>query len=157
MYLKFKTLKSILQSSALGLSMDEYSCFKNRRGRSPLTTDVIVFLGVDILKGPRVLEYHAEWLTAVLLQNYYLGQTCCSVIMLYPTFQPHDLQHARLPCPSLSPGVPSNSCPLSQWYYPTISSSVDPFSSCLQSFPASGSFLVSCSSHQVAKVLELQL
>ena len=53
---------------------------------------------------------------------------------------PHGLQHARLPCPSLSPGVCSNSCPLSQWYYLTISSSAAPFS-CPQSFPASGCFL----------------
>ena len=50
---------------------------------------------------------------------------------------------ARLPCPSLSPGACSNSCPLSQWCHPTISSSAIPFSSCLQSFPASGSFPVS--------------
>ena len=55
----------------------------------------------------------------------------------------HGLQHARLPCPSLSPGVCSNSCPLSWWCLTTISSSVSPFSSCLQSFPASGSFPMS--------------
>ena len=53
------------------------------------------------------------------------------------------LQHARLPFPSVSPGACSNSCPLSWWCYPTISSSVSPFSSCPQSFPASGSFLMS--------------
>ena len=53
------------------------------------------------------------------------------------------LQHARLPCPSLTPGVYSNSCALSWWYHPTISSSVIRFSSCLQPFPASGSFPVS--------------
>jgi len=56
--------------------------------------------------------------------------------------QPHGLQHARLPCPSLSPGVCSNSCPLSQWCHPTISSSATPFSSCPQSFPGSRSFPV---------------
>ena len=56
---------------------------------------------------------------------------------------PHGLQHTRLPCPSPTPGAYSNSCPLSQWCYPTISSSVIPFSSCPQSFPASGSFPVS--------------
>ena len=56
---------------------------------------------------------------------------------------PHGLQHARPPCPSPSPGACSNSCPLSQWCHPAISSSVIPFSSCLQSFPASGSFLTS--------------
>ena len=56
---------------------------------------------------------------------------------------PHGLQHTRLPCPSPSPGACSNSCPLSRWCHPTISSSVAPFSSCLQSFSASGSFLMS--------------
>ena len=54
--------------------------------------------------------------------------------------QSHGLQHARLPCPSPSLRVASNSCPLSWWGHPTISSSVASFSSCLQSFPASGSF-----------------
>ena len=53
--------------------------------------------------------------------------------------RPHELQHARLPCPSPAPKPYSNSCPL-RWCHPTISSSVVPFSSCLQSFPASGSF-----------------
>ena len=53
---------------------------------------------------------------------------------------PHGLQHARIPCPSPTPRVCSNSCPLSLWYHPTISSSVIPFSSCPQSFPGSGSF-----------------
>jgi len=57
--------------------------------------------------------------------------------------QSHRLQHARLPCPSPTPGPCSNSCSLSRWCHPTISSSVVPFSSCLQSFPASGSFLLS--------------
>ena len=56
---------------------------------------------------------------------------------------PHGLQHARSPCPSPTPGVYSNSCPLSRWCHPTISSSVVPFSSRLQSFPASGSFPMS--------------
>ena len=56
---------------------------------------------------------------------------------------PHGLQHARLPCPSPTPRACSNSCPLSQWYHSTISSSVVPFSSYLQSFPPSGSFSVS--------------
>ena len=59
------------------------------------------------------------------------------------SFRPHGLQHARLPSPSLAPRVCSNSCPLSWWYHPTISSSVTPFSSCPQSFEASGSFPMS--------------
>ena len=56
---------------------------------------------------------------------------------------PHELQYTRLPCPSPTPGVHPNPCPSSQWCHPTISSSVVPFSSCLQSFPASGSFHMS--------------
>ena len=56
---------------------------------------------------------------------------------------PHESQHSRPPCPSPSPGVHSNSRPLSRWCHPTISSSVIPFSSCPQSFPASGSFQMS--------------
>ena len=52
------------------------------------------------------------------------------------SLQPHGLQHDRLPCPSPTPGAYSNSCPSSLWCHPTISSSVIPFSSCLQSFPA---------------------
>ena len=56
---------------------------------------------------------------------------------------PHGLQHARSPCPSPTPGVHSNSCPSSRWCLSTIATSVVPFSSCLQSFPAAGSFTVS--------------
>ena len=56
---------------------------------------------------------------------------------------PHESQHARPPCPSPTPGVYTNSCPSSRWYHPAISSSVVPFSSCPQPFPASGSFPVS--------------
>ena len=59
------------------------------------------------------------------------------------SLQSHGLQHARLPYSSLSPGICSYSCPLSQWGHPTISSSVTPFSFCPQSFPASGSFPMS--------------
>ena len=65
-------------------------------------------------------------------------QFSCSVVS--DSLQPHGLQHTRLPSPSPTPGACSNSCPLSWWCHPTISSSVIPFSSCLQSFPASGSF-----------------
>ena len=62
--------------------------------------------------------------------------------VLSHSLQPHGLQHARLPCPP-SPRACSNSCPLNLWCHPTISSSVIPFSSCRQAFPASGSFLMS--------------
>ena len=68
----------------------------------------------------------------------------------------HGLQHARPPCPPSTPGAYSNSCPLSRWCHPTISPSVIPLSSHFQSFPASQSFPVIGSLHQVAKVLECQ-
>ena len=71
------------------------------------------------------------------------------------SLQPHGLQHARLPCPSPTPEAWANSCPLSQWCHPTISFSVIPFSSCLQSFPASGSFQMS--QFFSSKLLEFQL
>ena len=76
-------------------------------------------------------------------------KTCSDFLLLFScsimsdSLQPHGLHHARLPCPSPSPRVCSNSCPLSQRCHPTISPSVIPFSSCLQSFPESGSFLMS--------------
>ena len=68
-------------------------------------------------------------------------QVSCSVVS--DSLRPHELQHARPPCPSPTPGVYSNSCPLSRWWHPAISSSVVPFSSCPQSLPASESFLMS--------------
>ena len=74
---------------------------------------------------------------SIFVYTYTLSFSC-SVVS--DSLQSHRLQHARLPCPSLSPRSCSNSCALNWWCYPTISSSVIPFSSCLQSFPASGSF-----------------
>ena len=71
----------------------------------------------------------------------------CSVVS--DSLQPHELQHTMFLCPSLYPGVYSNSHPLSRWCHPTISSSVIPFSSCPQSFPASDLFQWVSSSHQV--------
>ena len=68
-------------------------------------------------------------------------QFSCSVMS--DSLRPHEPQHARLPCPSPTTGVHPNSCPLSRWCHPTISSSVIPFSSCPQSLPASGSFQMS--------------
>ena len=86
---------------------------------------------------------YASWeqRTLGLSHNY----SCChSVTVMSNPLQPHGLKHTRLPCPSLSPRICSDSCPLSQLCHPTISSSVAPFSSCPQSsFPASGSFPMS--------------
>ena len=69
--------------------------------------------------------------------------TKVSCLVVSDSLQPHGLQHARLPCPSPTSGACSNSCPWSQWCHPTISSFFVPFSSCLQFFPASGSFPMS--------------
>ena len=77
------------------------------------------------------------------LYYYYYFTSFSSVPQLCLTLKLHGLHHARLPCPSPAPEACSNSCPLSRWCHPPISSSVVPFSSCLQSFPASGSFPVS--------------
>ena len=89
-------------------------------------------------------------------QTYTAVGRCCTMMTRLPkltsvssvaqsclTLWPHGLQHARPPCPSPTPGAYSNSCPSCWWYHPTISSSVVPFSSCLQSFPAPGSFPMS--------------
>ena len=73
---------------------------------------------------------------AVSVQFSSVAQSC-------PTLRPHELQHARPPCPSPTPGVHSDSRPSSQWCHPAISSSIVPFSSCPQSLPASESFPVS--------------
>ena len=59
------------------------------------------------------------------------------------SLRPHELQHSRPPCPTPTPRAHPNSCPLSRWCHPTLSSSVIPFSSCPQSYPASGSFPMS--------------
>ena len=96
--------------------------------------------------------------------QYWIGVTAGRVSrlqfsrsVLSDSLRPHGLQDARLPCPSTTPRAYSNSYPLNQWCHPTISSSVIPFSSNLQSFPASGSFQWFSSLHQVDKILELQL
>jgi len=85
---------------------------------------------------------------AVLYVHTYIYACCiCSVQFshsaLSDSMRLHEPQHARPPCPSPTPRVYPNSCPLSRWCHPTVSSSVVPFSSCPQSFPASGSFQMS--------------
>ena len=74
------------------------------------------------------------------LQYYEFGSVQFSRSVVSDSLQPHELQHARPPCPSPTPGVHPDPCPLSWWCHPAISSSIVPFS-CLQSSPASGSFL----------------
>ena len=95
------------------------------------------------------VTYHRHWghiwgsLKCLLQRCIQVSQLVSSVTHLCPALWSHGLQHTRPPYPAPTPRVYSNSCPLSQWCHPTISSSVVPFSSCLQSFPASGSFQMS--------------
>ena len=83
-------------------------------------------------------QAYKEFSTSTVIQ---FSQFSHSVV--FDSFQPHELQHARPPCPSPTPGVHSNSSPSSRWCHPAISSSVVPFSSCPQSLPASESFPMS--------------
>ena len=104
----------------------------------------------------KTLSFHNSWTIRVWLNLVFFfesnhvsisltqkHQLLFSRSVVSDSFGPRELKHTRLPCPSPSPGVCSNSRPLSQWCHPTISSSVIPFSSCPQSFPASGSFPMS--------------
>ena len=86
-----------------------------------------------------VSSHDGERAVLVFFSVQFSSVQLLSRVWLFAT--PWTAAHTRPPCPSPASGVYSNSCPLSQWYYPTISFSVVPFSSCLQSFPASGSFL----------------
>ena len=87
--------------------------------------------------GVKVREYMG---TMYFLLSFSLNYVVFSCLAMPNSLWPHELWHTRLLCPSLSSWVCSNSCPWSQWCHPTISSSVAPFSSCPQSFPASRSF-----------------
>ena len=83
------------------------------------------------------------YLNPLATGNFLVALLSFNLSVVSDSLRPHGLQHARSPCPSPSPGSCSNSCPLNQWCHPTFASSVIPFSSCLQFFPASGSFLMS--------------
>ena len=103
----------------------------------------------DLSKNQRKFDIplikHLTWL--LYLKHLFLFFLTCSFSsvqsVISDSLPPHGLQHTRLPCPSPTPGAYANSCLLSWWCHPTISSSVIPFSSCLQFFPASGSFPIS--------------
>ena len=97
---------------------------------SDWTTATMIVLNVGALLHPSF----SMWIIRAV-------QFSCSVVS--DSLWPHGLQHTRLPCPSPTPRACSNSCALSRWCHPAISSSVVPFSSCLQSFPASESFQMS--------------
>ena len=89
------------------------------------------------------LEFRIYKISMCRLYRNTTGSAQLSRSVVSDSLQPQGLQHARPPCPSPTPGAFSNSRPSSRWCHPTIASSVVPFSSCLQSFPASGSFPMS--------------
>ena len=111
--------------------------------------DLTLYLPVQVLGIPGTLDHHERrasqllraWNREVKFGEFSSVQFSCSDMS--DSFRPHGLQHTRPPCPSQTSRVYPNSCPLSRWCHPTISSSVVPVSSCLQSFPASGSFQMS--------------
>ena len=120
---------------------------------APVLLRALIFLG-DVIHSHYFSHHHpvcglppylqlrlCSYLHACVATCHFLLQFSCSVMS--DSLRPHEPQHARPPCLSPTPGVHPNSCPLSRCCHPTISSSVVPFSSCPQSFPASGSFPVS--------------
>ena len=90
-----------------------------------------------LMQDKSLLHSRMDWL------DYQFSSVQFSHSVLSDSLWPHEPQRARLPCPIPTPGVHSNPCPLSRWCHPTISHSVVPFSSCPQTFPASGSFPMS--------------
>ena len=120
---------------------------------------------VTVLIASSFVSFSCSWTSYIWNHMvYFCSANFCYLSILFYTsvlisvaqsnsLQPHGLQHARLPCPSPIPRAYSNSCALSQWWHSTILSSVVPFSSCLQFFPASGSFpmcqLFALSGHSV--------
>ena len=86
------------------------------------------------------MEFSRTWFQLLPTRNPGVRSVQFSLSVVSASLRLHEPQHSRPPCPSPTPGAYSNSCPLSRWCHPTISSSVVPFSSCPQSLPASGSF-----------------
>ena len=111
----------------------------------------VIWLYLEILKALTKFNTHYDkniqenwtWGTWEILNMIASVSVQISHSVVSDSLRPHGLQHARPPCPSPTPRVCSNSCPLSQWCHSTISSSIVPLSCYLQSFPASGSFLMS--------------
>ena len=128
--------------------------FWKQRGREFFSLRVCVYVWMHVCVCVKMVMGKNDEIT---LEYSNISLLLFSHSVMPDSFQPQGLQHTRLPCPSPSPGACSNSCLSSWWCHPNISSSVIPFSPCLQSFPASDLFQWVSSSHDVAKVLEFQL
>ena len=143
------------KSGALFLDLSLISCDNEQMTLTPWTFHASLVNWEHLLFHGMVVRIILEWEGTQKGTSYSLVQFSHSVVS--DSLWPHEPQHARHPCPSPTLGVYPNPCPLSQWCHATISSSVVPFSSFLQSFPASGSFQWVGSLHEVAKVLEFKL
>ena len=113
-----------------------FSQIKNQQSQKFPDSGSIPGQGTEIPQAILRSQKKSSLLTCKLINSVQFSHSVVS-----DSWRPHGLQHARLPCPSPTPRAYSNSCPLSRWCHPTISSSIGPFSSHLQSFPASRSFL----------------
>ena len=122
---------------------DQGTRISHAAGHGQQILNIIIIFKVIFLKRNKEIKYSVCLPGSTTYKIVYGLLLLLSHSVLSNSLRPHGLQHTRHPCPSLSPGVCSNSCPWSRWCHPTISSSVIPFFFCLQSFPASGSFLMS--------------
>jgi len=149
----------------MALNWDKWGNFCCWLKRDPCALDT-AYLPVSgfvrKVKGSAALSYYSSgplWFCMRSATDCRAGThvCCCSVTKSCLTLRSHGLQHARLPCPLLSPGVCSDSCPLTQWCHPTISSPVVPSPPAFNLSQHQGLFQWVSSSHQVTKVLEIQL
>ena len=131
MHLKKKKLYSTVSWWAITYLSTRSTSFTWWKGRP----GVLQFMGLQ--------RVEHNWVTELSWTEHTSSSVQFSCLVVSDSLQPHILQNARPPCPSPTPRVYPNSCPLSRWCHPTISSSVIPFSSCLQSSPASWSFQMS--------------
>ena len=120
--------------------MERYSMFLGRENQS-CENDYTTKCNLQIQRDPYQITKGIFHRTRTKISQFIQFSLVQSVMS--DSLWPHGLQHARPPCLSATPRVYSNSCPLSRWCHPTISSSVIPFSSCIQSFPKSGYFQMS--------------
>ena len=137
--------------SKLFFIIQSYQIFLPRNVNTVFSTEcklIFAWLVIQSKKNTWKHSYNTWWLILSQLYSFikknvlkFMFSSVQSLSRV--SLRPHESEHARPPCPSPTPGVYSNSCPSSLWCHPTISSSVIPFSSCLQPLPASGSFPMS--------------
>ena len=133
----------------------QYSCLENSMDRGVWWATVYGAQRVGHDWVPNIHTHTHVNYTSIKMEKIQLSSV--QLFSWSDSLRPHGLQHTRLPCQSSTPRACSNSCPSSWWCHTTISSSVVPFSFCIQTFPHKGLFQWVSSLYQVAKVLEFQL